>query len=501
MKTINDLWLWAKRLTSVVQDWIEGTQTSNITIPVEPPDSTHITASPEQSSEINPGGICEQITTLRDELNDNKLNKFEQDHLAERLQTLSSLVAEQAYRKSSTIELHQSFNAAEIEHRLASDLEKSSHIAILEVLRNVLVLLPILLTWMALAIASNNYAAALNDAPELFETPFLLLWQNNFDGLGSGSIIANWRPTFSDVAYLDAAIIAFAVILTAYFHWRTDFSQSAANAAAAKIRGRLETILWATSHLFSSAYIKQVSNTASLDSYTDVLTAGTEKLGAAAVQIGNASTRLREFEDIASRIQHEQSTLSETVQDLAKEVRTLGIAAETSLHNATSTTTVAQELAGMTEGLLNNFEVVTDNLKADRDENRSFAAQMRQVAGSLKENAVSTEESFTVLAKDVADNLQASIVGIEETAGNLGDKVHAVLNESNWKLEETTRHLGDRMDGVQKELEALASKGYSLPQAQPRVGILLVIFGVFQILMMGAIVWLMQNHQIVIKFV
>jgi hypothetical protein len=506
MKTLYVLiWSQIKKIIGINQEWISNTISSIHQSIVGAANSTSDIAPPPQTTEAYDNEICTSIASLRNKLQISRFNKFEREHLSWRLQNLSNLLAGNEYPKSAAIELHQSFHPAEIEYRLASSIEKKAHIAILEVVRNVLVLLPILLTWISLSIASKNYAAALEIAPEperteMFQLPFLLLWEQDFQEFGSANI-ANWRPTFSEVAEWDAVIIAFALILTAYFHWQTDFTQTTITAAAAEIRSHLEQILWETSQLFSVAYFKQVSTSTNLINYTDALSDGTEKLSDAAAKIGTASSRLSEFQNIASKIQDQQSTLLQTIQHLTTEVQTLGTTAKQSAHNASSTANTAIELANMTEGLLKHFDTVTDALNLDRDQNKSFAAEMRQVAGSLKDNATRTEESFREFGKNIGDKLWVSMTGIEVAAGDLGDKMDGSLKQSTWALEETAATLNKKIDSVQNDLQLLSKDGYSLPKSHPRTGLLLVIFGAFQILLMAGIAWLIHNLQIMVKFV
>jgi hypothetical protein len=87
--------------------------------------------------------------------------------------------------------------------------------AILEVARNVLVFAPIAVTWYGLSAASLAYSTLLEQRPEFITRPFLLLWQQGFDG-ALGVI------TFSTVAQIDASLIGLLILLSLGLHMRSE---------------------------------------------------------------------------------------------------------------------------------------------------------------------------------------------------------------------------------------------------------------------------------------
>src|SRR5207248_2891499 len=85
----------------------------------------------------------------------------------------------------------------------------------IEVARNVLVFAPIAVTWFGLSIATDAYAKLLTDKPDLVTRPFLLLWQEGFEGL-----IPFLR--FSTLAIIDASLIGLLIVLSLLMHYRSD---------------------------------------------------------------------------------------------------------------------------------------------------------------------------------------------------------------------------------------------------------------------------------------
>ena len=86
--------------------------------------------------------------------------------------------------------------------------------AVLEVIRNVLVFAPIAVTWFGLSIAATAYAQLLAARPELISRPFLLLWQEGFDG----RVVLN----FSSLAITDASLIGVLIVLSLALHIRSE---------------------------------------------------------------------------------------------------------------------------------------------------------------------------------------------------------------------------------------------------------------------------------------
>lgn len=86
--------------------------------------------------------------------------------------------------------------------------------AVLEVIRNVLVFAPIAVTWFGLSIAASAYAQLLGARPDLISRPFLLLWQEGFNG----TVALN----FSTLAITDASLIGVLIVLSLALHIRSE---------------------------------------------------------------------------------------------------------------------------------------------------------------------------------------------------------------------------------------------------------------------------------------
>jgi hypothetical protein len=108
--------------------------------------------------------------------------------------------------------------AAALDPRALAELitvRRSPLWAVIEVLRNALVFAPIAVTWYGLATASAAYEKLLQARPELISRPFLLLWQESFQG-------ASAVLSFSTLAVIDASLIALLIVLSLAIHVRAD---------------------------------------------------------------------------------------------------------------------------------------------------------------------------------------------------------------------------------------------------------------------------------------
>lgn len=113
--------------------------------------------------------------------------------------------------------------------------------AVLEVIRNVLVFAPIAVTWFGLSIAATAYAELLTARPDLVSRPFLLLWQEGFDGrLGLN---------FSTLAITDASLIGVLIVLSLALHVRSEIRDAQVRTRALLKESEIRALLGHVSSL------------------------------------------------------------------------------------------------------------------------------------------------------------------------------------------------------------------------------------------------------------
>ncbi|MEU8147469.1 hypothetical protein [Nonomuraea sp. NPDC048901] len=78
--------------------------------------------------------------------------------------------------------------------------------------RNAVALVPLMLTWLALAVASWAYHVQVQADPGRMTDPFLVLWQDRFNGMA--------LPTFAETAVLSFVLLLVVLTLTIWAHRR-----------------------------------------------------------------------------------------------------------------------------------------------------------------------------------------------------------------------------------------------------------------------------------------
>ncbi|HEY7123798.1 MAG TPA: hypothetical protein VH540_07575 [Ktedonobacterales bacterium] len=156
-------------------------------------------------------------------------------HAALRLKQLESAVnggpSADAWAATS---IHQLVAPANIVERSKEDpsvtrrLLLPTWVSVLEWIRNFLVLMPLVVTWVGIAVAVAGYHDLLQAEPNADDTfyPFLALWQDGF----KGHLFLDL--TLNKLAITDASILAVVVVLTAIVSWYNNVRYGKAEADA-----------------------------------------------------------------------------------------------------------------------------------------------------------------------------------------------------------------------------------------------------------------------------
>lgn len=171
-----------------------------------------------------------------------QLDKANLRTAARRLQSLSEMLNdERQMGQLANVNIYGAFDPAEIEKRAAEETlrQYSTLWSGFEWVRNVLVLVPITLTWFSFWLAAQDYGALLKTNPQLSGESFLYLWETGFAGKAVIPFL-----TFSQTALLAAFVLLVIIFLTILVHFRKDFATTRATNEAVRVRSDVEDALW-----------------------------------------------------------------------------------------------------------------------------------------------------------------------------------------------------------------------------------------------------------------
>jgi len=160
---------------------------------------------------------------------------------ADRLEWLNNLVTQGTPAQRSALasdDLHQLLDVNGLVESLKVGQATPTWLGILEWIRNILVLVPLVLTWYAISQAVSAYQNLLDSRTgDYTNTPFIYLWQQGFNGyLTSG-------PRLSTLAALDAILLCVLVLFTLLVSGRAHVYNNHKERSAEKLRTDLAEAL------------------------------------------------------------------------------------------------------------------------------------------------------------------------------------------------------------------------------------------------------------------
>jgi hypothetical protein len=148
----------------------------------------------------------------------------------------------------------------------------------LTIIRNVLVFVPVALTWSAVSHATNAFELYMANNPNSVAN-FLQFWQNGYDVLGS-----EWR--IGTVANLDFLLIVIVIALTLYtsiLHQKNLMSEHAQEGELE--RERIEVLLAVSEYLFDKQKVTTITVNAGINASVQNLKNATGKLESTVAKI------------------------------------------------------------------------------------------------------------------------------------------------------------------------------------------------------------------------
>jgi Mg2+ and Co2+ transporter CorA len=325
--------------------------------------------------------------------------------------------------------------------------------------RNVMILVPIMLTWFALAQAVRDYSKYIQANPDQIGQPFLLLWQQGFDGN------ASWHsPSFSAVALADALVILLIVVITFFAHGRREEREEDIAMTARDFQAHLDNALGEATVRFAMARTMKPNTLAeAIGQVTNRFdTTAQELLTRLRVEHDRldqiAARREREFSDFAVFASGMRAGAEES-QRMLIDLRQVSTALQTAIEDLTSEIGIAGEqqrtLLSVTGGLERVIGAAT----------QTDAALVRQLADAARNLTETTDRA--VAGADAAAKAgqvaSEAVRHIAEVAASLADgqlrieQAIAAESEANTRLADALRGSGSGVTNATRAMADIAS--------------------------------------------
>lgn len=350
------------------------------------------------------GEISKQISDIASLLEDVDARS------SRRLDDLSEAISsEHGRQRWSDVDLRRAFNTDRLAHAFAVKHEGGyapRRIEIADKLRNVLVLVPILLTWWALGAAVANYAAYERANPE-HGSSFLVLWENGFDGLAGF-----FEPSLSHVAFLDAILIGIIIILTFYAHGRREEQEDTIADTTSLFQAEMDNALAEASVLLATDRSSRPVRLA--DAVERMADSFEESSGALLTQLQVEHDRM---EMLASRRE--------------KEFTDFGVFATGMRSGAEEMHRILTSLRDVSHGLEQSLQDLAGDLAQSADQQRSLLTAVtnleRLTSSSIQNDQAATRQLAQTAAR-LEETAEKTISGAEQTSQAGRHAMEAVKN-------------------------------------------------------------------------
>jgi hypothetical protein len=246
---------------------------------------------------------------------------------------------------------------------------------VITVTRNVLVFLPVLITWWAISRATEaygRYIEALKERGEGRTTSFLEFWESGGVGVINPELPKFWRIT--EVAIKDAWIIAIIIGLTFIAGLIESFASAKRQRSESKVEKERTRIAIAT------MVALQGNKSVDTESLTDTLAIALNDLGQAARDVNLAAERMEAASVGVSSLTPRVAELSENVSNLSDQFSTDVQVSIQALVTAVSAlgNTLEGDLQRFMSEVLTGLEEVSEGLKTTMTHVEFGTHQMRE---------------------------------------------------------------------------------------------------------------------------
>lgn len=341
----------------------------------------------------------------------------------------SALSSESGRQRWSDVDLSRAFNTDRLSYVYALRREGGFAPASIEVadkIRNVLVLVPILLTWAALADASISYNRYIEENPSEAGTPFLLLWQRGF-GSESGFL----STSFSTVAIIDAVVIVVMILLTLYTHGRRERQEDLVSDTSAAFQAEFDNVLAEATVILAGDRSNRPAQ----------LTDSVERL---------ADRFERSSQELLTQLQVEHDRLEHLAGQREKEFADFGMFATGMRSGAEEMHRLLVDLRQVSSGLETALEDLSSEVSAAGDQQRSLLTAVtnleRMTSSSIQSDQAVTRQ-ISQAANTLGETADKAMSGAEAAA-----QAGRIASDAVRGIGEVVRQLADSQERVDKAL-------------------------------------------------
>lgn len=319
---------------------------------------------------------------------------------ARRLDDLARAISNEHERQRwSDVDLRRAFNTDRLAHSFAVEHEGGyapKRIELADKLRNVLVLVPILLTWYAIGAAVSNHAKFVEMDPENnLGIPFLVAWEQGFGGQ------ASWlAPSLSHVAYIDAILIAIIIGLTLYAHGRREEQEDNIADTASLFQAEIDNALAEAGVLLATDRSSRPVRLAdAVESMADAFELSSQAL----------LTQLQ--------VEHDRMEMLSSRRE--KEFTDFGVFASGMRSGAEEMHRILASLRDVSHGLERSLQDLASDLAQSSEQQRSLltaVTNLERLTSSAIQNDLAATRQLAQTASRLEETADKAITGAEQTA-------------------------------------------------------------------------------------
>ena len=383
--------------------------------------------------------------------------------VAERLRDLGAAVEDGPSAADwQGVDLFQAFDVNAMAELSCPDTVVSQSLRLVETLRNVLILAPVLVTWYGISRAVSAYhdlvevivraaeaaqgnAAALAEVPRTALLPFLYLWQNGFDGR-----LPEWL-TLSRVALYDSILILLVLGLTMLAYTMAHAEEGRRSADVARTGRRLRATLFDAARILKLRARRPDDHTAGL--------------------IEAARTLMIEIRDERERLREEVAARADEVAALHSFATTLKDGSDQLLGAANGLTTLYGDALTRIDGLTTAVAGVATSQTSLTTETASVGLRLAdlleasQTTATMLGSALGAVETAGTVMGAAADGLRDATADIGQAVAQLVP-VGAAQTEAAHRIEDATVRLVGQEASLEEQIIRLSDSTVGQVEAQ-----------------------------------